>query len=315
MSVCHNPIAIAPMMDWTVVHFRQFIRCISKQVLLYTEMLTCNAVIHGDRERLLLFPEEQHPIAVQLGGSDPKLCAQAAAIVEAYGYDEINLNVGCPSERVQQGGFGVCLMKTPQLVAQCVAAMKEVVSVPVTVKTRIGVDEHDDYGFLQDFAGAVVEAGCDKLIIHARKAWLKGLNPKANRKVPPLNYQRAKQLKRDFPKVPMVLNGGIQNLHTVSELLKEYDGVMLGRAAYENPYLLAFADELFYGLKRDKPLNRAMVLERFEPYLKKQLEQGVPCHRIMRHLIGLYHGEPYAKQWRRLCCEAKDINAFFKECM
>lgn len=303
MTVLHNPIAIAPMMDWTVVHFRQFVRCLSKHVLLYTEMLTCNAVIHGDKERLLVFPEEQHPIAIQLGGSDPKACAEAAMIAEACGYDEINLNVGCPSERVKSGGFGACLMKEPALVAQCVAAIKGVVSVPVTVKTRIGVDNHDDYGFLQDFVGAVVDSGCDKLIVHGRKAWLKGLSPKENRTVPPLDYGRVAQLKKDFPRLPVVLNGGIRTLAAVSDHLKVFDGVMLGRAAYENPYLLSKVDKLFYGEARDRVASREWVLEQFEPYLQAQLDKGVPRNRIMRHLMGLYHGEPYARQWRRQCCE------------
>lgn len=303
MKVLHNPISIAPMMDWTVVHFRQFIRCLSKHVLLYTEMLTCNAVIHGDKQQLLVFPEEQHPIAIQLGGSDPKACAAAAAIAEACGYDEINLNVGCPSERVKSGGFGVCLMKEPALVAQCVAAMKAVVSIPVTVKTRTGVDNCDDYGFLQDFVGTVANAGCDKLIVHARKAWLKGLSPKENRTVPPLNYEGVAQLKKDFPALPVVLNGGIRCLETVDDHLKVFDGVMLGRAAYDNPYLLAEVDKLFYGEAPDTVKNRESVLEQFQPHLKAQLAKGVPRHRIMRHLMGLYHGEPYAKQWRRQCCE------------
>ena len=303
MTVLHNPIAIAPMMDWTVVHFRQFIRCLSKHVLLYTEMLTCDAVIHGHKQRLLTFPEEQHPIAIQLGGADATACAEAAMIAEAWGYDEINLNVGCPSARVKSGGFGACLMRDPAQVAQCVAAMKAVVSVPVTVKTRIGVDNQDDYAFLRNFVQAVVDAGCDKLIVHARKAWLKGLSPKENRTVPPLDYLRVAQVKRDFPQLPIVLNGGIRSLEAVKEHLKVFDGVMLGRAAYENPYLFAEVDPLFYGQKGGGAVNRASVLEQFQPYLKAQLAKGVPRHRIMRHVMGLYHGEPHAKQWRRECCQ------------
>ncbi|MHA7841340.1 MAG: tRNA dihydrouridine(20/20a) synthase DusA [Gammaproteobacteria bacterium] len=301
MTVLHNPIAIAPMMDWTVVHFRQFVRCLSKHVLLYTEMLTCNAVIHGDRERLLIFPAEQHPIAIQLGGSDPQACALAAIIAESCGYDEINLNIGCPSERVKSGGFGACLMLEPDLVAQCIAAMKNVVSIPVTVKTRIGVDKQDHYNFLKNFVRTVVEAGCDKLIVHARKAWLKGLSPKENRTIPPLNYETVAQVKKDFPTLPVVLNGGIRTLESVREHLKVFDGVMLGRAAYENPYLLAEVDQLFYHDNDEGIVHRESVLKRFQPYLEAQLEKGIPRHRIMRHLMGLYHGEPYAKQWRRQC--------------
>lgn len=305
-----NPIAIAPMMDWTVVHFRQFIRCFSKQILLYTEMLTCDAVIHGDPHRLLAFPPEQSPIAIQLGGSNPKACAAAALIAQKWGYDEINLNVGCPSERVQSGKFGVCLMKEPTLVAECVAAMKAAVEIPVTVKTRIGVDNHDDYSFLRAFVGEVMAAGSDKIIVHARKAWLKGLSPKENRTVPPLCYERVAKLKKDFASVPIILNGGIKNLKQVDELLKVFDGVMLGRAAYENPYELVNVDQLYYdnqSLESDPEIpTRETILARFEPYLQKTLAKGVPHHRIMRHLMGLYYGEPHAKQWRASCCASPE---------
>lgn len=290
------------MLDWTDRHCRYFLRRIAPQVLLYTEMVTTAAILHGNREHLLGFDPDEQPLALQLGGSDPADLAACARIGEAWGYREINLNVGCPSDRVQQGRFGACLMAEPELVADCVAAMRQAVSVPVTVKTRIGIDARDSYEELAHFVATVAAAGCQTFVIHARKAWLSGLSPRENREIPPLRYDMAAALKRDFPGLEIVLNGGIQNLDEAARHLETFDGVMIGRAAYHNPYLLAEAGRLFG--RRDPAPSRREVVERMLPYIQRQLERGTRLHAISRHMLGLYHGQPGGRLWRRRLGEA-----------
>lgn len=291
-------LSIAPMLEWTDRHCRYFLRLISRRAFLYTEMITTGAVLRGDRNRLLEFDPAEHPVALQLGGSDPAALGECARIVEDFGYDEVNLNVGCPSDRVQSGRFGACLMAEPELVAECVRAMGDRVSIPVTVKTRIGVDDRDSYEELAHFVRTVAEAGCRTFIIHARKAWLKGLSPRENREIPPLRYDIARQLKIDFPALEIVLNGGIQTLEESLEHLRQFDGVMLGRSAYHNPYLLAEADRLLYG--DDHPIpSRREVLEAYLPYVARELARGVRMQGISRHILGLFHGAPGGKRWRR----------------
>lgn len=290
---------VAPMMDWTDRHCRFFHRLISKQALLYTEMVTTGALIHGDRDRLLQYDASEHPVALQLGGSDPVDLAVCAKMAEDFGYDEVNLNVGCPSDRVQNGRFGACLMAEPELVAECVAAMRKAVSIPVTVKSRIGIDERDSYEELAHFIGAVAAAGCEIFIVHARKAWLKGLSPKQNREVPPLRYDVVCRLKQDFPGLTIVLNGGILTLEQAEDLLRQgVDGVMVGREAYHNPYLLADVDRRLYGAT-SAAATRAEVVEQLLPYIERQLAEGVRLHSITRHILGLFHGEHGARSWRR----------------
>ncbi|WP_277949342.1 tRNA dihydrouridine(20/20a) synthase DusA [Chromatium okenii] len=291
-------LSVAPMLDWTDRHYRYFVRLITRHTLLYTEMVTTAALLHGDRNRLLRFDPAEHPLALQLAGSSPAALAQCARIGAIWGYDEINLNVGCPSDRVQSGRFGACLMAEPQLVAECVAAMKNAVTLPVTVKTRIGIDDRDSYGELLDFVGAQVDAGCDALIVHARKAWLKGLSPKENRDVPPLRYDVVRQLKTDFPALSITINGGITTLAAAADFLTTLDGVMIGREAYHHPWLLADADRLIFGAI-SPPITRENVLEQFLPYAAKQLAQGVPLSAMSRHLLGLFQGQPGARAWRR----------------
>ena len=291
-------ISVAPMMDWTDRHDRFFLRLITARALLYTEMVTTGAVIHGDRQRLLGYDAEEHPVAVQLGGSEPQELAEAARIAEGLGYDEINLNVGCPSDRVQSGRFGACLMQESDLVAACVEAMGKAVSVPVTVKCRIGVDDQDPEEALPTMAKAVREAGCATLIVHARKAWLKGLSPKENRDVPPLDYPLVYRLKRDMPEMEIIINGGVPDLDATAEHLKHVDGVMLGRAAYQTPYVLAEADRRFYDPAAPVP-TRAQVIERFIPYVERELAAGTHLHAMTRHILGLYQGQPGARAFRR----------------
>lgn len=291
-------VCVAPMMDWTDRHCRYFLRLISRHTYLYTEMITTGAILHGDRERVLGFHPDERPLALQLGGSDPRELAECAAIATDYGYSEVNLNVGCPSDRVRTGRFGACLMAEPTLVADCVAAMGEAGPLPVTVKTRIGIDDHDDYEFLARFANAVGAAGCRTLIVHARKAWLQGLSPKENRNKPPLHYERVYRLKRDFPRLEIILNGGITDLDQVQLHLSHVDGVMLGRAAYHNPYLLAQVDSRFYADERT-PLSRDEVIERLLPYAARQVAAATRLHHITRHILGLYQGVPGARAWRR----------------
>jgi len=290
------------MMDWTDRHCRYFLRLISRHTLLYTEMVTTGALLHGDRARFLAYHEDEHPLALQLGGSDPAELAACARMAEAYGYDEVNLNVGCPSDRVQSGRFGACLMAEPQLVADCVAAMGSACALPVTVKTRIGIDHRDSYEQLSDFVSRVHPAGCGTFIVHARKAWLQGLSPRENREVPPLRYDVVHQLKADFPQLEIILNGGVKDLDTVRDELARVDGVMLGREAYHNPYVLAEADRRFYA--DDHPLvQRHEVIERFLPYVAARLAEGVHLQTMTRHILGLFQGQPGARAWRRYISE------------
>jgi tRNA-dihydrouridine synthase A len=286
------------MMDWTDRHCRFFHRLLSARALLYTEMVAAEAVLHGDRDRLIGFSPEEHPVALQLGGSDPARLAEAAAIGADYGYDEFNLNVGCPSDRVQQGRFGACLMAEPELVADCVAAMRARVPVPVTVKCRIGIDEQDSEADLERFVSTVAAAGCRTFIVHARKAWLEGLSPKANREVPPLDHGRVYRLKATHPELEIVLNGGIDSLDEAEAHLGNVDGVALGRAAYRDPYLLAEVDRRLFGTA-SAPASRCTVLAALIPYAERHLAAGGRLNNIARHVLGLYHGRPRARAFRR----------------
>jgi tRNA-dihydrouridine synthase A len=289
---------VAPMMDWTDRHDRFFLRLISRHAVLYTEMVTTGALLHGDAARFLAFDPAEHPLALQLGGSDAGELATCARMAEAAGYDEVNLNVGCPSDRVQSGRFGACLMAEPALVADCVEAMRSAVSLPVTVKTRIGIDEHDSYEALGAFVSSVAHAGCRTFIVHARKAWLQGLSPKQNREIPPLRYEVVYRLKRDFPALEIVLNGGVKDLGAGLAHLAHVDGVMMGREAYHNPYLLAEVDRLYYGDPHPVPARQA-VLEALIPYVESQLAAGVALSHMARHILGLFQGQPGARAWRR----------------
>lgn len=290
--------AVAPMMEWTDRHCRSFHQLLSRHATLYTEMVTAAAIIHGPRERLLGFDEAEHRVVVQLGGSDPDALAKAAKIAETFGYDEINLNVGCPSDRVQGGNFGACLMLTPNLVASCVSAIKAVVKIPVSVKCRLGVDEQDIETALDDLADGVIKAGCDALTVHARKAWLKGLSPKENREIPPLDYERVYRLKQRLGVYPVAINGGIDTINAIETHLQHVDGVMIGRAAYHTPELLLEVDPHLFG--DDAPFENAFdALEAYFPYVEKQLKDGVPLHAMTRHLLGLFHGRPGARSYRR----------------
>jgi len=290
------------MMDWTDRHCRYFHRLISRHVRLYTEMITTAALLHGDRQRLLAFHPAEHPLAIQLGGSEPEQLAQCAQWAEQAGYDEINLNVGCPSDRVQSGKFGACLMLEPARVAACVTAMREAVQVPVTVKTRIGVDHQDSYEALVRFVALLRDAGLQCLIVHARKAWLQGLSPKQNREVPPLCYDRVYQLKRDFPAMAIHINGGIKTLEDIQSHLQHVDGVMIGREAYHNPYLLARIDSVVMGDTTPVP-DRHQVVAALLPYVEQQLAAGVRLQQIARHILGLFQGQPGARAWRRYLSE------------
>ena len=290
------------MLDWTDRHCRYFLRLISRHTLLYSEMITTGALIHGDRGRFLRYDPTEHPVALQLGGSDPQDLARCARMAEDWGYDEINLNVGCPSDRVQNGRFGACLMAEPALVAECVTAMKEAVTIPVTVKHRIGIDERDSHEELVDFVGHLAQAGCDAVIVHARKAWLKGLSPKENRDIPPLRHEVVLHLKRDFPELTIVINGGIKTLAEARAFLDTLDGVMIGREAYHNPWILADADRLIFDDPHPTP-TRHEVLEGFIQYAERQLAAGVPLSAMSRHLLGLFQGQPGARAWRRQISE------------
>lgn len=291
-----NRLSVAPMMDWTDRHCRYFHRLLAPHARLYTEMVTSAALVHGDRQRLLGFDDAEHPVALQLGGSDPQELAQAARIGADFGYDEINLNVGCPSNRVQSGRFGACLMHEPALVADCFTSMREAVTIPVTIKCRLGVDDQDEYADLQHFIETVAARGCGIFIVHARKAWLKGLSPKENREVPPLNYQRVYQLKRDFPALTILINGGIQSLAEVQTHLVHTDGVMLGRTAYHEPYRLAELEHALFGT----PLpDRMALIRQMREYTERHLAEGGKLNHISRHLLGLFQGLPGARGWRR----------------
>ncbi len=294
---------IAPMMDYSDRHSRFFLRLFSPRILLYTEMVTAAAILNGDREYLLGFNAEEHPLAVQLGGSDPEQLYRVAGICGEFGFDEINLNCGCPSDRVQSGSFGACLMRDPVRVAECVAAMKNAGSLPVTVKHRTGIDRQENYEVFAEFARVQIEAGADALIVHARNAWLKGLNPKQNREIPPLKYDWIYRLKQDFGDTEIVINGGIKSLDACVEHLLRVDGVMLGREPYHNPFLLRDVDQVIFAqADADKP-SRVAMLHRVYPYIENQLSRGMPLTAMVKHLFGLFHGEPNARRWRRYLSE------------
>ena len=294
--------AIAPMMDWTDRHCRVFHRQLTSRALLYTEMITALAIRHGDRQRLLGFDAREQPVALQIGGSDPALLAQASKWGEDFGYCEINLNVGCPSDRVQTGRFGACLMAEPELVRDCIGAMGDAVQVPVTVKCRIGIDDQDDEEDFNRFIGTVMQSGCRTFIVHARKAWLKGLSPKENREVPPLNYDRVHRLKQNRPELTVIINGGIETIAAAEAQLAHVDGVMLGRAAYHTPWLLHEVDSRIFGMIHD-PVSPLDIVERMRPYIAEQLALGVWLQHITRHMLGLFHGLPGGRLWRRVLSE------------
>lgn len=294
--------SVAPMMDWTDRHCRVFHRLLTRRARLYTEMLTTGAIIHGDRRRLLSFDASEHPVALQLGGSNPRDLAEAARIGEDFGYDEINMNVGCPSDRVKGGNFGACLMAEPQLVAECVAAMKQAVRIPVTVKCRIGIDDQDPEVALDTLSRAVIAVGSDALVVHARKAWLNGLSPKENRDIPPLHYDRVYRLKAALPDVPVVINGGITSIAAAKQHLDHVDGAMLGRAAYQEPWRLLSVDlELFGEAAPHATMHDA--IEALMPYVERELAAGTRLHSITRHLVGAFHGVPGARAFRRYLAE------------
>jgi tRNA-dihydrouridine synthase A len=293
------------MMDWSDHHCRFFWRLLSRQALLYTEMVTTGALIHGDRDRFLHFNPEEHPIALQLGGSDPADLARCAKWAQEWGYDEVNLNCGCPSDRVQSGMFGACLMARPQLVADCVKAMREACDLPVSVKHRIGIDDMESYEELVDFVQPVATAGCEVFIVHARKAWLQGLSPKQNREIPPLNYPWVYRLKEDFPALDVVINGGIQSIAECQAHLAHVDGVMVGREAYQNPWMLIDVDTALFGAEA-VARHRDDVIAALLPYVRQQLERGARLNHITRHILGLYQGVPGARKFRRHLSE----NAF-----
>lgn len=294
---------MAPMMDWTDKHCRAFHRILSQQALLYTEMVTTGALIHGDSQRYLAYNEQEHPVALQLGGSNPKELAHCAKLAEAYGYDEVNLNVGCPSDRVQNNMMGACLMAHPLLVKDCLNAMQDAVSTPVTIKHRLGIDNLDSDALLEDFVGITSESGCRTYIVHARKAILQGLSPKENRDIPPLQYERVHRLKQCFPHLEIIINGGIKTLTHCQEHLETLDGVMIGREAYHNPYLLADVDRQLYGQIK-APVSRIDALLAYLPYMQSQLDTGIPLHHMSRHLLGLFHGVRGGKQFRRIISES-----------
>jgi len=298
MDYVSSRFSVAPMMDWTDRHCRFFHRSLTRHALLYTEMVTADAVIHGDRERLIGFNAGEQPVALQLGGSDAAKLAEAAAIGEAFGYREINLNVGCPSDRVQEGRFGACLMAEPKLVASCVQAMIRRVSIPVTVKCRIGIDHQDSEADLSHFIATVSDAGCRSFVVHARKAWLSGLSPKENREVPPLDYERVYRLKIANPNLTIVINGGVQSLHEAKLHLQHVDGVMMGRAAYQTPYLLASVDREIFGASTE-PVSRDAALSSLIPYVDAHIARGGKLSNVTRHVLGLYHGEPRGRLFRR----------------
>lgn len=294
---------VAPMMDWSDRHCRYFWRLLSRQAVLYTEMVTTGALLHGDIARHLAHDVAEHPLAVQLGGSDPQDLAHAAKLCEQAGYGEINLNVGCPSERVQSGAFGACLMNEPDTVANGIKAMRDAVSVPVTIKCRIGVDENDSYAALSEFVAINQEAGCSTFIIHARKAWLSGLSPKQNREIPPLNYPIVFQLKRDFNDLEIILNGGIKTLEDCRAALEQLDGVMIGREAYQNPYLLERVDADIFGDQQAPLQSRIDIATAYASYIEQQLSLGSRLNHMTRHILGLFNGMPGARQWRRYISE------------
>ena len=292
----------APMMEWSDTHCRYFWRLLSKKAVLYTEMVTTGALLHGDHQRFLSFHPQEHPLALQLGGSDPRALAECARMAEDWGYDEVNLNCGCPSDRVQNNMIGACLMAEPELVANCIADMQNAVKIPVTVKHRIGIDEMDDYEGLHQFVSTLADAGCKTFIVHARKAWLKGLSPKENREIPPLQYDKVIRLKREFPNLEIIINGGITAMEQCETLLADVDGVMLGREIYSNPYLLAEVDQRIYGSSVISP-SREAVMEGFVAYCEEQMAKGIRLNYMTRHILGLYQGMPGARRFRRTISE------------
>ncbi|MFN4005241.1 MAG: tRNA dihydrouridine(20/20a) synthase DusA [Hylemonella sp.] len=293
-------LCVAPMLDWTDRHCRYLHRLLTRHARLYTEMVTTGALLHGEVARHLRFNAEEHPVALQLGGSDPAELAHCARLGAQWGYDEINLNCGCPSERVQRGAFGACLMAEPRLVADCVKAMVDAVAVPVTVKHRIGIDRTESYAFVRDFVGTVAEAGCRVFIVHARNAWLQGLSPKENREIPPLRYEIVYRLKQDFPQLTIVLNGGLTGDAQVQEQLQRLDGVMIGRAAYYHPWWLACWDERYFGAPAQTLTRQAVEQAMVDYMLRAHIEDGAPWYAIARHMLGLYHGERGARHWRQV---------------
>jgi tRNA-dihydrouridine synthase A len=295
------------MMEWTDRHCRYFLRLMSRRTVLYTEMVTADAILRGNRERLLQFDAAEHPVALQIGGSEPQALAEAARIGAEFGYDEINLNVGCPSDRVQSGKFGACLMAEPALVADCIAAMEAKAGVPVTVKCRIGIDDQDAEESLDPFIDAVAQGGCRIFILHARKAWLQGLSPKENRDVPPIDYGRVYRMKTRRPDLTIIVNGGIGSIDEATRHLSHVDGVMLGRAAYQDPELLAGVDAVLYGAA-EAPPSRLEVLDRFMPYVEAELLRGARLNQMTRHILGLFHGQPRARSFRRLLAERAHLD-------
>jgi tRNA-dihydrouridine synthase A len=300
-------LSVAPMMDWTDRHCRYFHRLLAPSALLYTEMVTTGAVLHGDRERLIGYNEEEHPLALQLGGSDPVDLAECARIAQRRGYDEVNLNVGCPSDRVQRGRFGACLMFEPELVRDCIRAMLDAVDIPVTVKTRLGVDDCYSYDYFSNFVGQVAESGCKLFIVHARKAWLSGLSPKENRDVPELRYDWVSRLKQEHPELEISINGGIDSVPGALTLLENLDGVMLGRSAYHTPWLLAELQRALFGFAGVE--SREEAIEMMSRYVSRQTADGVPVKNISRHLLGLFQGLPGARRWRRFISENAHLDA------
>ncbi|MFA1668982.1 tRNA dihydrouridine(20/20a) synthase DusA [Chromobacterium piscinae] len=296
--------SVAPMLDWTDRHYRYFARQITRHAWLYTEMVTTGALLNGDVARHLRFDEAEHPIALQLGGSEPAELAACAKLAAEWGYDEVNLNVGCPSERVQKGAFGACLMAEPQLVSDCVKAMRDAVDIDVTVKHRIGIDQIEHYDYLREFVDTVAEAGCHTFIVHARNAILKGLSPKENREIPPLKYDYVYRLKRERPDLEILINGGVKTNAEIAEHLKHVDGVMVGREAYHNPWLMAEWDALFYGDESAGP-ERAAVVDAMMPYVTARLGDGSNVRHIARHILGLFQGLPGARNWRRMLSDSK----------
>lgn len=290
-------VSVAPMMDWTNRHFRNFIRIMSKHTFLYTEMITTGAILHGDTHKFLDYDAAEHPLGLQLGGSNAAELVQCAKIAERYGYDEINLNIGCPSDRVQSGSFGACLMKSPELVKQCCQALLEASHLPITIKCRIGVDEHDSYEYFRDFIGGLAETGIEIFIIHARKAWLKGLSPKQNRTIPPLKYDYVTRLKQEFPQLTLIINGGLTDINAAVAQFPSIDGIMLGRAAYQNPYIFAAVDHDLFGASAIK--SRQEIMLEYINYARRQFSEGESCTYLFRYCLGLYQGRPGAKTWRR----------------
>lgn len=305
-DIRNNPsgarISVAPMMDWTTSAQRYFMRRITRHALLYTEMVTTGALMHGDTHRFLAHHPDESPLALQLGGSDPADMAHCAALAENAGYDEVNINVGCPSDRVQNGAFGACMMADPDRIAACVAEMRSHTTIPVTVKTRIGIDHQDSYAFLHDFTSKIVAAGADRLIVHARKAWLSGLSPKENREVPPLDYARVHRLAADFPGLPMSINGGIIDLDTAATQLEHVGGVMIGREAYRHPYSMVDVDRRFFGDESPVP-SRIEIVESMRDYIGQHIAAGGRLKEVVRHMLGLFHAQPGGRAWRRVLSE------------